>query len=157
MPDFLCNKYYFSFVVGMRPRNYTYFGFELHSLNKIEPAEASRAFAVACVTPAPIGSNDIIIFEFRKKQKSIVIFKPLLYNKKEQHCISISKGMASRHLFTHIYLIRCASPAKVLLRKLLINGLAPLSRNARRCAARFRKLHLAYQRLCVSPYKIVLF
>lgn len=77
--------------------------------------------------------------------------------KKEQQCISISKGMASRHLVTNIHLIRCASPAKALLCKLLLNGLAPLSRNARRCAARFRKLHLAYQRLCVSPYKIVLF
>lgn len=60
MPDFLCNKYYFSFVVGMRPRNYTHFGFELHSLNEIVSAEASRAFAVATALVLFVCFCDII-------------------------------------------------------------------------------------------------
>ncbi|MBE6645237.1 MAG: hypothetical protein E7612_07685 [Ruminococcaceae bacterium] len=47
MPSIPCETYHFTFVVGTRPRNYTYLGIELHSFNEIIPAEASRAFAVA--------------------------------------------------------------------------------------------------------------
>ena len=47
LPPISCETYYFTFVVGTRPRNYEHLGFELHSFNEIIPAEGSRAFAVA--------------------------------------------------------------------------------------------------------------
>lgn len=47
IPPIHCETYHFTFLVGMRPRNYTHLGFELHSFNEIIPAEASRIFAIA--------------------------------------------------------------------------------------------------------------
>lgn len=46
MPPIPCESYYFTFVIGSRPRNYEYLDFELCSFNEIIPAEGSRAFAV---------------------------------------------------------------------------------------------------------------
>lgn len=46
MPKIPCDPYIFTFIVGTRPGNYTHFDFELHSINEIIPAEASRAFAL---------------------------------------------------------------------------------------------------------------
>ena len=47
LPPISCETYYFTFVVGTRPRNYEHWDLELHSFNEIIPAEGSRAFAVA--------------------------------------------------------------------------------------------------------------
>ena len=47
LPPISCETYYFTFVVGTRPRNYEHLDLELHSFNEIIPAEGSRAFAVA--------------------------------------------------------------------------------------------------------------
>lgn len=49
MPRIPSETYYFTFVIGTRPRNYDDLVFELHSFNEIIPAEGSRAFAVATV------------------------------------------------------------------------------------------------------------
>lgn len=46
MPPIPCEPYYFTFVIGTRPRNYKHLYFELRSFNEIIPAEGSRAFAV---------------------------------------------------------------------------------------------------------------
>ena len=46
IPPIPCEPYHFTFIIGMRPRDYIHLGFELHSFNEIIPAEASRAFTV---------------------------------------------------------------------------------------------------------------
>lgn len=47
MPKIPCDPYVFTFVMGTRPRNYSHFQIELHSVNEIIPAETSRLFAFA--------------------------------------------------------------------------------------------------------------
>jgi hypothetical protein len=47
MPKIPCDPYVFTFAIGTRPRNYSHFEIELHSVNEIIPAEASRLFAFA--------------------------------------------------------------------------------------------------------------
>ena len=67
----------------------------------------------------------------------------MLYNDFQNNSVfRLSKGMASRHLFTHAYRIHCTRPTKAFCKPLL-NGLVPLSRNARCSEARLRQLHLA--------------
>ena len=65
LPPISCETYYFTFVVGTRPRNYEHLGFELHSFNEIIPAEGSRAFAVAT---ALIFLVFVILFERQLKE-----------------------------------------------------------------------------------------
>ena len=65
MPPIPCETYYYSFVVGTRPRNYEHLGFELHSFNEIIPAEGSRAFAVAT---ALILLGFVVLFERQLKE-----------------------------------------------------------------------------------------
>lgn len=64
LPPISCETYYFTFVVGTRPRNYEHLGFELHSFNEIIPAEGSRAFAVAT---ALIFLVFVVLFEHQLK------------------------------------------------------------------------------------------
>jgi hypothetical protein len=47
MPKIPCDPYVFTFAIGTRPRNYSHFEIELHSVNEIIPAETSRLFAFA--------------------------------------------------------------------------------------------------------------
>ena len=65
LPPISCETYYFTFVVGTRPRNYEHLGFELHSFNEIIPAEGSRAFAVAT---ALIFLVFVVLFERQLKE-----------------------------------------------------------------------------------------
>ena len=65
LPPISCETYYFTFVVGARPRNYEHLGFELHSFNEIIPAEGSRAFAVAT---ALIFLVFVVLFERQLKE-----------------------------------------------------------------------------------------
>jgi len=65
IPPISCETYYFTFVVGTRPRNYEHLGFELHSFNEIIPAEGSRAFAV---TTALILFVFVVLFERQLKE-----------------------------------------------------------------------------------------
>ena len=72
-----------------------------------------------------------------------------------------SKGMASRHLFTHGYLIRCTTLQKSFLRAgdsgIFVYGLFRSDEMLGEENARRRKRSLAQLRLRVSLYKLVLF
>ena len=65
LPPISCETYYFTFVVGTRPRNYEHLDLELHSFNEIIPAEGSRAFAVAT---ALILLVFVVLFERQLKE-----------------------------------------------------------------------------------------
>ena len=95
----------------------------------------------------------------KSHEKSVDKFQNAMYNRKQNNSVfRFPKGVASRHPFTYASRIRCTSPQKpssaLRLGRFLQDGLAPLSRNARRTPARLR---LAIIRLCVSPCKLVLF
>ena len=66
IPSISCETYYFTFVVGTRPRNYEHLDLELHSFNEIIPAEGSRAFAV---TTALILLVFVVLFERQLKER----------------------------------------------------------------------------------------
>ena len=65
LPPISCETYYFTFVIGTRPRNYEHLDLELHSFNEIIPAEGSRAFAVAT---ALILLVFVVLFERQLKE-----------------------------------------------------------------------------------------
>ena len=65
MPPIPCESYYFTFVIGTRPRNYEHLCFELRSFNEIIPAECSRAFAVIT---ALIFLVFVVLFERQLKE-----------------------------------------------------------------------------------------
>lgn len=65
LPPISCETYYFTFVVGTRPRNYEHLDLELHSFNEIISAEGSRAFAVAT---ALILLVFVVLFERQLKE-----------------------------------------------------------------------------------------
>lgn len=65
LPPISCETYYFTFVVGTRPRNYEHLDLELHSFNEIIPAEGSRSFAVAT---ALILLVFVVLFERQLKE-----------------------------------------------------------------------------------------
>ena len=65
LPPISCETYYFTFVIGTRPRNYEHLDLELHSFNEIIPAEGSRAFAVAT---ALILLGFVVLFERQLKE-----------------------------------------------------------------------------------------
>ena len=65
LPPISCETYYFTFVVGTRPRNYEHLDLELHSFNEIIPAEGSRSFAVAT---ALIFLVFVVLFERQLKE-----------------------------------------------------------------------------------------
>ena len=65
MPPIPCESYYFTFVIGTRPRNYEHLYFELRSFNEIIPAECSRAFAVVT---ALIFLVFVVLFERQLKE-----------------------------------------------------------------------------------------
>lgn len=65
LPPISCETYYFTFVVGTRPRNYEHLDLELHSFNEIIPAEGSRVFAVAT---ALILLVFVVLFERQLKE-----------------------------------------------------------------------------------------
>lgn len=69
MPKIPCDPYVFTLVVGVLPRTYKHFDFELHSFNEIIPAEASRAFsfATALILLVFVGLFEHQLKEHRRK------------------------------------------------------------------------------------------
>ena len=67
---------------------------------------------------------DLMFKDLQMYEKVLNNIKTYCIIKTEQQCISLlAKGMASRHLFTHIYRIHYTSPTKASLRNFCLTDL----------------------------------